>query len=89
MVKMRVCEAVKLGVVLLVWPTFAWGQMELVPGARYDPQVPTLVEVVGHDFGEEISSSSQIEDYLQALAGAVPERCHLIRYGKTWEGRPL
>ena len=89
MMKMRVYETITLVVLFLAWSAVARGQMELVPGARYDPQVPTLIEVVGYDFGEEISSSSQIEDYLQALAEAEPERCHLIRYGETWEGRPL
>ncbi len=87
--KLKAWKAVKIGIVLLTLPAVARSQMELVPGTRYDPDVPRLAEVVGHDFGEEISSSPQIEDYLQALAEAVPGRVHLIRYGETWEGRPL
>ncbi len=39
----------------------------LVPGTDYDPDIPTLKEVIGHDFGAEITAPHQIEDYLEAL----------------------
>ncbi|HET7746941.1 MAG TPA: M14 metallopeptidase family protein, partial [Vicinamibacteria bacterium] len=62
---------------------------ELMPGARYDARIPPLKEVVGHDFGDEISSPDQITAYLKALAAASPERTKLVEYARTWEGRPL
>ena len=62
---------------------------DLAPGARYDPNIPTLQQVVGHDFGLEITPPEQIVIYLKALAAAAPERTRLVEYARTWEGRPL
>jgi hypothetical protein len=62
---------------------------ELVPGTSYDPAIPTLTDVAGHDFGDEITSPDDIARYLEALADAAPARTHLIRYAESWEGRPL
>ncbi len=62
---------------------------ELAPGVRYDPSIPTLVEVVGHDFGEEITSPEAVVRYMEALADAAPTRTRLLRYAQSWEGRPL
>ena len=44
------------------------------PGAKYDPAIPTLQQVVGHDPGLEITPPDQVGDYLQALAKAAPTR---------------
>jgi hypothetical protein len=62
---------------------------ELAPGTRYDPRIPTLKQVVGHDTGDAISTPEQITAYVEALAKAAPERTRLYRYAETWEGRPL
>jgi hypothetical protein len=62
---------------------------ELAPGTQYDPSVPTLQDIVGHDFREEITTPADIVRYFEALAAAVPERTELIRYAESWEGRPL
>jgi hypothetical protein len=59
------------------------------PETRYDPRIPTLKEVVGHDFGEEITSPEQIAAYLSALASAAPDRARLVEYARSEEGRPL
>lgn len=59
------------------------------PGAQYDPKIPTLRQVVGHDHGAEITSPDQIGVYLKALADAAPERTRLVEYARSWEGRPL
>ena len=67
----------------------AAGAQELWPGARYDPKIPTLKAVLGHDVGEEISTPEEIVIYLRALAAAAPERTRLVEYARTWEGRPL
>ncbi len=61
----------------------------LSPGTRYDPSVPTLTEVVGHDFGTELSTHADIVRYLNALHEAAPERTRLVEYGRSWEGRRL
>lgn len=62
---------------------------ELWPGTQYDASIPTLQQVVGHDFGQEISTPEQIAAYLRALAEAAPDRTRLVEYARTWEGRPL
>lgn len=64
-------------------------RQQFVPGSRYDPAIPTLEEVVGHDFGERITPPDQVFDYFETLAAAAPERTRLIRYATSWEGRPL
>lgn len=61
---------------------------DLYPDARYDPSIPTLQQVVGHDWGEKISTHQEIVAYLQALAQASP-RVRLHSYGESWEGRTL
>ncbi len=61
----------------------------LSPGTEYDPSVPTLREVAGHDFHREITPPDEIAAYMRALAKAAPERTRLIEYGTTHEGRPL
>jgi hypothetical protein len=62
---------------------------ELAPGTQYDPAIPTLRSVVGHDFGEEITTPSQIARYLNALHESAPDRTLLVRYATSWEGRDL
>ncbi len=61
----------------------------LAPGTRYDPQIPTLTQVVGHDVAEEISTPEEIVLYVKALAAAAPDRTRLVEYARSWEGRPL
>jgi hypothetical protein len=62
---------------------------ELAPGTRYDPSIPTLQSVVGHEVREEITAPDDVVRYFEALAAAAPERTELVRYAETWEGRPL
>ncbi len=62
---------------------------ELAPGTRYDPAIPTLESVVGHDIREEITPPDQVVRYFETLADAAADRTHLIRYAESWEGRPL
>jgi len=67
----------------------AASQPELAPGTRYDPKIPTITQVLGYDFGEEITTPEQLPVYLRALNQAAPDRTRLIEYARTWEGRPL
>jgi hypothetical protein len=62
---------------------------ELAPGTKYDPKIPTLRSVAGHEPGERITTPEQIARYVGALAAAAPERTRLVQYARTWEGRPL
>ena len=61
----------------------------LWPGAKYDPAVPTIQQVLGHDHGAVITPPEGIAAYLQALQKAAPTRSRLVEYARTWEGRPL
>ncbi len=61
----------------------------LAPGTTYDSSIPTLVEVAGHDFDEEVTPPHEVAAYMRALAEAAPERTHLIEYATSHEGRPL
>ena len=68
---------------------FSPADQELAPGTKYDPRIPTLQSVVGHDSGARITSPESITLYLKALHAAAPERTRLVEYARTWEGRPL
>ena len=61
----------------------------LWPGTTYDPAIPTLKAVVGHEPGEAISTPADVARYLEALAKAAPDRTRLVHYATSWEGRPL
>ena len=61
----------------------------LWPGAKYDPAIPTIKQVLGHDHGEVITPPEGVAQYLQALQKAAPTRTRLMEYARTWEGRPL
>jgi Zinc carboxypeptidase len=63
--------------------------LEMAPGAVYDPAIPTIRQVLGHDFGEKITTPEEIPIYLRALAQAAPDRTRLTEYARTWEDRPL
>ncbi len=65
----------------------AW--MLPVTELQADPKIPTLSEVVGHRWGQEISSHAEIERYFQALAKAAPDRCQLTKYGQSYQGKDL
>jgi hypothetical protein len=73
---------------LCLWSTTVSAQV-LWPNTTYDPAIPTLKAVVGHDHGDAISTPEQIGRYLDALAKAAPDRTRLVHYATSWEGRPL
>ncbi len=62
---------------------------EFVPGATYDPAIPTVRSVVGHEVWEAVTPPDRIVRYFEALAEAAPNRTRLIHYADSWEGRPL
>ena len=73
----------------VAWAQLSGQDVELMPGTRYDPDIPTLVQVAGHEFRQEITAPEDVVRYFEALAGAAPQRTRLIRYAESWEGRPL
>ena len=77
-----------LAVILSIVASTASAQ-GLWPGTTYDPGVPTLEAVVGHEPGEAISSPADVIRYLEALSRAAPDRTRLVHYATSWEGRPL
>ncbi|MDQ3347238.1 MAG: M14 family metallopeptidase [Acidobacteriota bacterium] len=71
-----------------VW-TVSPSAQGLWPGTAYDPAIPTLKTVLGHEPGEAISTPAEVARYLEALAAAAPDRTRLVQYATSWEGRPL
>lgn len=71
--------------------TFAQSKegFEYWPGVSYDSAIPTTMDVLGYDIGDQISSSGNIIKYFEALAEAVPDRVKFFDMGKTWQGRRL
>ncbi len=64
------------------------GEFEFYPAATYDQKIPTLTQIIGHDWGERITSHSEMLQYVRALASASPN-IRVVNYGETWEGRKL
>ena len=73
----------------LALQTTSAAPLELAPGSRYDPRIPTIAQVLGHDYGEKITTPEEIPIYLRALAQSAPDRTRLVEYARTWEDRPL
>jgi hypothetical protein len=73
---------------LVLAPVCAAQGFEFFPGVKYDPAIPTLKQVVGHDWGERVTMHHEIERYIHALAKATP-RVRVVKYAETWEGRAL
>src|SRR5262245_53588400 len=64
-------------------------RLEFAPGAQYDARIPSLKQVMGHDFGQRVTTPEEIIRYLKALNEAAPDRTRLIKYAESWEGREL
>jgi hypothetical protein len=80
-----------LGLVLAVWSSRWVEATESLPLQELDadPAIPTIQEVLGYDWGQNITSHAQMERYLSALSAAAPKRCRVMRYGASHEGRGL
>jgi hypothetical protein len=92
----RACVARLLGFAMIVTAAASAlaegdkrGWLLPMPEVDADPKVPTLKSIVGHDWGEDISSHAEIERYLHALSESAPDRTRLVRYGTTIERRGL
>ena len=60
-----------------------------LPLAELEPdrKIPILKQVVGHAWGEEVSSHGEVERYIKDLARAAPFRSSLKKYVTRYEGR--
>jgi len=76
---------VVLIVCLVIQPALAF---EWVPGANYDPSVPTLDEFLGRTFAERHSSVDEILAYCELLASRS-DRVAVNEIGSSVEGDPL
>ena len=74
--------------VFLLFETSSAKKFDFYPSASYNPQIPTLEQVVDHSWGEKITSHGEMERYIKALAEAS-KNVELMEYGETWEGRKL
>jgi len=83
----RLLIALSLGTVLQL--SAPAQRLEFAPGAQYDNRIPSLKQVVGHDFGQRVTTPEAIIRYLKALNEAAPDRTRLIKYAESWEGREL
>ncbi len=74
---------------MILFPGKGYSQdFEFYPNANYNPNIPTLQQVVGHKWGEKVTMHHEVQQYIKALAEASPN-VEVVEYGKTWEGRTL
>ncbi len=74
---------------LLLTPAVSAQNFEFFPGAKYDPSIPTLKQVIGYDWGEKITMHHEAAAYANALQQAAGSRLRVIKYAETWEGKSL
>jgi hypothetical protein len=60
-----------------------------VPGATYDPRVPTIRQVLGFEPGTRLTTFYETEKLMRAWADAVPDRARLLTFGEDYEGKTL
>lgn len=84
-------RALVAGLTTALMALFALGQAQAEPliEASYDPAIPSIERVLGHESGMEITSPADILTYLAALQKAAPDRMRIVQYATSWEGRPL
>ena len=55
------------------------------PGAKYDPSIPTLKQVVGHDHGEEISGDTLLILFNADHVNEIPFSLPALNAELQWE----
>lgn len=73
---------------LLSIATAGRAQEEWVPGSSYDPDVPTIDDVLGFEPPAMFTSFYETEKLLHTWA-AASDRARLITYGEDYEGKEL
>lgn len=69
--------------------TLASDTDEMWPGTQYNTSIPTYMQVLGYNIGDNITSHADMLKYYEALQKASPNRIKISEYGRTWEGRKL
>ena len=59
-----------------------------LPNERYNTEIPTPKEIIGHEVGEWHITHDKLVTYMKALA-ASSDRISIENRGTTYEGRPL
>lgn len=59
------------------------------PQAGWNVAVPAAEAVLGFPLAERATTPEQIEACLKAWTTAAPDRCRLVEYARSHEGRPL
>jgi hypothetical protein len=62
--------------------------LELFPGTTYDPEIPTVEELLGFRVGTRAALPAEVETALHGWAEASP-RAKLVEYARSHEGRAL
>jgi len=78
-----------LAVFLTVPAITGQDNFEFWSDADYDPDIPTIDQVLGYEPGEHITRHRDIIRYFEALAAAAPDRMFVGPYATSWEGRQL
>ncbi|MDP5034965.1 M14 family zinc carboxypeptidase [Alishewanella sp. SMS8] len=77
----------------LAFPTLAMAAspttVPFFPDSQYQNDVVSIEQRLGHALGERISAPAEILNYFETLASSYPERIKLVKYGESWQGRPL
>ncbi|RME94157.1 MAG: peptidase [Verrucomicrobia bacterium] len=61
----------------------------LFPRAQWDPAIPSPESILGFPVARRAATPDQITACLEAWAATATNRCRLIRYATSHEGRPL
>ncbi len=85
---MRRATAVLVLALALLGRPAAQTPYEYWPGARYNPAIPTMKQVLGYEPGERITSHAGLTTYLDALAKATSQ-VRVSTYAQSWEGKRL
>ena len=81
-------SSILIGLLALGGPWLKARDPDIFPGVQYNPEIPTLTQVAGFDFGKKITMHHEALSYAKTLAAASPRVSIQIR-GKTWEDRAM
>jgi hypothetical protein len=59
------------------------------PEAEWNPAIPAAATVLGFPLAERAATPEQVAACLALWADAAPDRCRLVEYARSHEGRPL
>lgn len=69
--------------------SFSQEDFEFWPNATYDPDIPSIEDVLGYSPGERITWHRDAIKYFEALAQAAPDRVVINEYARSWQDREL